>query len=229
MTGASTERVLVALLGLTFVTGIVDAISFIGLGHVFTANMTGNVVLLGFALAGATGLSITRSSLSLAAFLAGAVIGGRFALVMTYAPRRRWLVTAGIAETTMMIIAACVADRLDPGADVASARLYVVIALTAAAMGLRTATVRRLGVADMTTTVLTQTLAAVAADSSLAGGSNPRAGRRVAAVLLMLAGAAIGVLLVRGGLVLPLAVSAVCGFSAWAYAATAPPIAGERG
>src|SRR5262249_15723409 len=67
---------LVALLALTFVTGIVDAVSYLGLGHVFTANMTGNVVLLGFAVAGASGLSVPRSSLSLLGFLAGAVCGG---------------------------------------------------------------------------------------------------------------------------------------------------------
>src|SRR5262249_59224931 len=71
------RQLLVVLLALTFVTGIVDAVSYLGLGHVFTANMTGNVVLLGFAVAGASGLSVTRSSLSLVAFLAGAVCGGR--------------------------------------------------------------------------------------------------------------------------------------------------------
>jgi len=40
----------VVLLALTGVTGLVDAISFLGLGSIFTANMTGNVVLLGFAI-----------------------------------------------------------------------------------------------------------------------------------------------------------------------------------
>jgi hypothetical protein len=36
-----------ALLVLTFTTGLVDAVSFLGLGHVFTTNMIGNIVLLG--------------------------------------------------------------------------------------------------------------------------------------------------------------------------------------
>jgi hypothetical protein len=71
------NRVLMALLYLfTFVTGLVDAVSFIGLGHVFTANMTGNVVFLGFAAAGTRGLSVWRSLAALATFLIGASIGG---------------------------------------------------------------------------------------------------------------------------------------------------------
>jgi uncharacterized membrane protein YoaK (UPF0700 family) len=84
-----------------------------------------------------------------------------------------------------------------------------VIVLTALAMGLRNATVRRLAVPDLTTTVLTQTLTDVAADSSVAGGDNPRTGRRVASVALMFAGAAVGTLLLRRGLALPLIVGAV--------------------
>jgi uncharacterized membrane protein YoaK (UPF0700 family) len=76
-------------------------------------------------------------------------------------------------------------------------------------MGLRNATVRRLAVPDLTTTVLTRTLTSVAADSSVAGGDNPRIGRRVASVALMFAGAAVGTLLSRRGLALPLIVGAV--------------------
>src|SRR6202158_1176067 len=66
-----------ALLGMTAVTGLVDAISFLSLGRVFTANMTGNIVLLAFATAHVSGLSIPRSSTALLAFLLGAVLGGR--------------------------------------------------------------------------------------------------------------------------------------------------------
>src|SRR5882762_10051169 len=65
------------LLGMTVVTGLVDAVSFLSLGRVFTANMTGNVVLLAFATARVPGLSITLSLTALAAFLSGAVLGGR--------------------------------------------------------------------------------------------------------------------------------------------------------
>jgi uncharacterized membrane protein YoaK (UPF0700 family) len=77
MQEARQERTLPLLLYLfTSVTGLVDAVSYIALGHVFTANMTGNIVLLGFALAGVPGLSALRSLAALAAFLVGALIGG---------------------------------------------------------------------------------------------------------------------------------------------------------
>src|SRR2546422_5798422 len=71
------SRLATALLVLTAATGLIDAVSYLALGHVFTANMTGNVVFLAFAIAGAPGLSIPRSLVSLGAFLAGAVAGGR--------------------------------------------------------------------------------------------------------------------------------------------------------
>ncbi len=64
------------LLAMTAVSGIVDAVSFIALGHVFTANMTGNIVFLGFAIGGVAGLSMWRSLLALAFFMSGAVLGG---------------------------------------------------------------------------------------------------------------------------------------------------------
>jgi len=66
-----------ALPGMTAVTGLVDAVSFLSLGHVFTANMTGNVVLLAFATAHVSGLSIARSLTELFAFLVGTILGGR--------------------------------------------------------------------------------------------------------------------------------------------------------
>ena len=198
-----------ALLALTAVTGIVDAVSFLGLGHVFTANMTGNVVLLGFAVAGASGLSMARSSTSLVAFLVGAAVGGRLAVAMAAASRRRWLLTVALSEALLLFTAAIAAIEFDIGSATPPSRLYTVIILTALAMGLRNATVRRLAVPDLTTTVLTRTLTGVAADSSVAGGDNPRIGRRVASISLMFAGAAVGTLLLRWGLALPLVVGAV--------------------
>jgi uncharacterized membrane protein YoaK (UPF0700 family) len=68
---------------LTVVSGLVDAVSYLGLGHVFTANMTGNVVLLGFAAAGAPGFSIPASLASLGSFLVGAACAGRLSLHIT--------------------------------------------------------------------------------------------------------------------------------------------------
>src|SRR5438046_8904080 len=86
------------LLGLTVVTGLVDAVSYLALGHVFTANMTGNVVFLGFAAAGGNGLSAPRSGTAVVAFLLGAVIGGRMATGLSGGPRHRWTGVAFGAE-----------------------------------------------------------------------------------------------------------------------------------
>src|SRR2546423_8719 len=88
----SPEPVLLPLLlGLTVVTGFVDAVSYLALGHVFTANMTGNVVFLGFAMARAPGLSIGRSGAALGAFVIGAIIGGRLAARMGSGSRHGWM------------------------------------------------------------------------------------------------------------------------------------------
>jgi uncharacterized membrane protein YoaK (UPF0700 family) len=83
------------------------------------------------------------------------------------------------------------------------------VASTAFAMGLRNAVVRKLGVADLTTTVLTLTIAGLAADSTLAGDNNPHWRRRFAAIVCMLAGAAAGALLLRFSLAAPLLVCGV--------------------
>jgi Protein of unknown function (DUF1275) len=67
------------LLVLTFTTGLVDAVSYLGLGRVFTANMTGNIVLLAFGVAGSGGLPVVAPLISLGAFLVGAGGGGLLA------------------------------------------------------------------------------------------------------------------------------------------------------
>jgi uncharacterized membrane protein YoaK (UPF0700 family) len=193
------------LLGLSAVTGIIDATSYLALGHVFTANMTGNIALLGFALAQAQGLSVARSGAALLAFLAGAVLGGRMAERMRTVPRHRWTGAAFGAEAALYVGATWAVLGQGSG-GLGSASLYAVIVLTGLAMGIRNATVRKLGVPDLTTTVLTLTLAALAADSVLAGGSNQGWSRRAASVVSVLAGAAMGAWLLRFSVAWPLAV-----------------------
>ncbi|MBN9658084.1 MAG: DUF1275 domain-containing protein [Acidobacteria bacterium] len=212
-----------ALLLLTFSTGLIDAVSFLGLGHVFTANMTGNIVFLGFAAAGAPGLSIFRSLASLGMFLLGGLAGGRLAKAMASHAIPQWLVTAVLTEAGLLLAAALAAIGFDISSGNPVSSVYAVIALTALAMGLRNATVRRLAVPDLTTTVLTLTLTGIAADSSLAGGGNLRITRRLASVGLMFAGAAAGALLLRFGLAVPLAVSGgIALLAAALFSATAP-------
>jgi len=187
-----------SLLVLTATTGLIDAVSVLALGRVFTANMTGNIVFLGFALAAVPGFSPSRSLLALGAFLVGAVVGGRLG-VRFAGSRRRWLLVAGLTEALLLFAAGLFAVGFDARALALDPRVNALIALTAVAMGVRNATVRRLAVSDLTTTVLTLTLTGLGADSSLAGGSNPRLARRLASVCAMLGGAVIGGLLVRSG------------------------------
>ena len=192
-----------ALLALTFTTGVVDAVCFLGLGRVFTANMTGNVVLLGFGLAGTDGLPVLAPLVSLAAFAGGAAVGGM-------AIRRRATVgpallgAALLGEAALAGIAAIVAASSDvhAGSFVAG----VVIALLASAMGLRNAVVRKLAIPELTTTVLTMTVTGLAADGPAAAKANVR---RLSAVAAMLLGALAGALLVKHTLWVPLALVAV--------------------
>ena len=193
------------LLLLTVTTGLVDAVSFLGLGHIFTANMTGNVVFLAFAIAGAHGISASASVLALACFLVGAGSGGRLARKMEPTPRR-WLVIASGGEALLLAGAAAMAIGVPINGSFV--QIWPIVALTAGAMGIRNATVRRLGVADLTTTVLTLTLTGLAADSSLAGGTNPRPTRRIGSLVALFGGALLGAALVlHVGLVSPLVIA----------------------
>lgn len=201
-----------ALIALTFTTGLIDGVSYLALGHVFTANMTGNIVLLGFGIAGSGGLPVVAPIVSLAAFLLGAGVGG--VIVKRVADRHEQLVTSALGiEVTLIAIAAVVAATatVQPG-DVAG---YVLIALMAFAMGVRNAAIRRIAVPDLTTTVLTMTLTGLAADSRPAGGSGKGSARRITAVVAMLVGAVCGGLLLKTELWAPLALAAGLALATW--------------
>ena len=194
-----------ALLVLTVSTGLVDAVSYLGLGRVLTANMTGNIVLLGFGIAASGGLPVVAPLVSLGAFLVGSAFGG--GLAVRIGDRHAEHITRALGIETGLILAAAIvaaAANVEPSTFWGCA----VIALLALGMGVRNATVRRLGVADLTTTVLTMTLTGLAADSRVAGGSGGGSVRRIAAVLAMLLGAIAGALLLKISLALPLLAAA---------------------
>lgn len=219
------------LLLLSVTTGLVDAISVLGLGKVFTANMTGNIVFLGFAAAGTPGFLVAPYLVAIVSFLSGALVAGRTGKAHAGRPLRRWLLIAALIEAGLFWIAAVVALGFDVASQTPGASLYAIIALTGLAMGFRNATIRQLKVPDLTTTVLTLTLTGLAADSSLAGGANPNWRRRVGGVLAILAGAALGaVLVMRMGLAFPLALTGalvLAGTAACArHPAAAEPAAG---
>jgi uncharacterized membrane protein YoaK (UPF0700 family) len=195
-----------ALLALTFTTGLVDAASYLGLGKVFTANMTGNVVLLGFGVAGAGGLPVVAPLISLGAFLVGSAGGGLLASRIADRRRAHLGYALGI-EVSLLVAAAILAVTF--GAHRSALQRDVVITLLAVAMGVRNATSRRIGIPDLTTTVLTGTLTNLAADLPVFGGSGRGTPRQLSAVLAMLSGAVVGALLVKSELYLPLALAAV--------------------
>ncbi|HVI56198.1 MAG TPA: YoaK family protein [Luteibacter sp.] len=204
MTDRDPLVVLLTLLSLT--TGLVDATSVLGLGKVFTANMTGNVVFLGFAAAGAHGFQWQLYVLALAAFGIGAIGSGRLGRFFVDRSRRRWLVVSASIEASLFWIAA-VCAFVAPG-DIGPGLRLTLVALVAIAMGARNATVRQLNVPDLTTTVVTRTITGLAADSRLAGGPGQNLGRRLRAILSLFVGAAVGAFMVlRWGLAPPLALA----------------------
>jgi uncharacterized membrane protein YoaK (UPF0700 family) len=200
-----------ALLVLTLTTGVIDAASYLGLGHVFTANMTGNIVLLGFGIAGGSGLPVIAPLVSLAAFLTGAVLGGRMAGAIP--ARTLHFSRSMLIEIGVVLLAAVIALVFEIAPDRISGDL--VIALLAFGMGVRNATVRRLKVADLTTTVLTMTLTGLAADSPLSAGDGAGSWRRIAAVMAMLAGAIVGALLLKVHLALVLGLACLLAIVTW--------------
>lgn len=213
------------LLVLTLTTGVIDAACYLGLGRVFAANMTGNVVLLGFGIAGATGLPVVAPLVSLLAFLAGAVVGGRMGSNLP--PKETHLGRAMMIEITLIALATLLAIVFDITPDHFSGDL--IIALLAFAMGARNATVRRLKITDLSTTVLTMTLTGLAADSQLAGGDGKGNWRRGIAVASMLIGAVVGALLVKADLALVLLAAGLLTLVTWLVFMPAAITSGDPG
>lgn len=195
------------LVAMTLVSGLLDAFSYLVLGHVFVANMTGNVLFIAFALAGEPGFSIASSLIALGSFGLGSLVGGLLGSRLgDHRGRLLWTAT-GIQA---LFLASAVVLSVLAGNPVQAGYGYLLIISLGIAMGLQNATARKLGVPDLTTTVLTLTITGMVADSRWAGGSGSKAGRRLISVLAMFAGALIGVLMIlHSSVVYPLVVAAV--------------------
>jgi uncharacterized membrane protein YoaK (UPF0700 family) len=190
----SERSTVVALLLLTFATGLVDAISVLVLGHVFVANMTGNVVFLGFWFVPHSGVDMVAAILSFVSFLVGAVLGGRFARHFDYEVRV-WLTAALGTEVVLLFVLAVLA-----GTGVVNYHdngKLVLIAGLAVTFGAQNAAARQFGVQELSTTVLTSTLVGIGVDSRLAGGTGEREKLRYTVVLTLCAGAMVGATLTR--------------------------------
>lgn len=197
----------ILLVGMTVVTGLVDSFSYLALGHVFVANMTGNVVFLAFALVGAGGFSVAVSLVAMGAFIVGALGGGAFRSHLGSRLTRQVAVAAAVE---LVLLATAAVLSATAGGSLQGFVRYGLVAVLAAALGLQNATARGLAVPDLTTTVLTLTITGLAADARAIGGSGSRAGRRLISVGAMLGGAVLGgVLVVHGQVTSTLVVAAI--------------------
>lgn len=184
------------MLILTVVTGLVDAFSYLLLGHVFVANMTGNVVFMGFAFAGAATFSTLASAVALLSFGAGALAGG---IVVHRARAHRGLqLQHALLVETAFVTAAMIVTLISGGPYTGGVR-YALIMLLGVGLGVQNAAVRALAVPDLTTTVVTRTLTGAVADSRLAAGPGSRAGRRLLSAGALLVGAFLGALVLLNG------------------------------
>lgn len=183
-----------ALLLLTFATGLVDAVSVLILGHVFVANMTGNVIFLGFWFVPHSGVDLTAAVVAFAGFLAGTVLSGRFARHLA-AETRLWLTVALGVEAVLLLTLSILAGA--GGLDYNDNGKLILIAGLAMAFGSQNAAARQFGVQELSTTVLTSTIVGIGVDSRLAGGTGDREKLRYTVIFTMLGGAVIGATMTR--------------------------------
>jgi uncharacterized membrane protein YoaK (UPF0700 family) len=177
------------LLLLTFATGLVDAVSVLVLGHVFVANMTGNVIFLGFWFVPHSGVDMMAAVVAFVCFVVGTVLGGRLARHLDH-DVRRWLVVAlGMEVLVLTVLAALAGSGIVHYHD--NGKLAVIAGL-AVTFGSQSATARQFGIQELSTTVLTSTIVGIGFDSRLAGGTGQREKLRYAVVLTMCGGAILG-------------------------------------
>ncbi|TJZ43481.1 DUF1275 domain-containing protein [Streptomyces piniterrae] len=184
------------LLCLTVTTGVLDAVSFLTLGQVFAAMQTGNLLFLGFGIAGQGGLQVALTAVSLGAFALGAVLGARLESSL-YARQHWWFPYGLLAEAVLLAGAAAAASGAGPSPGLPLGRRCVVIGLMAVAMGLRNVTALRVAAPGLTTTVQTRVITSLAGGSALGhdsrlGYGGHAVGRRLASVGALLAGGLLG-------------------------------------
>jgi uncharacterized membrane protein YoaK (UPF0700 family) len=184
----------VCLLLLTFSTGLVDAISVLVLGHVFVANMTGNVIFLGFWFAPRTVVDMTAALVAFVSFVTGAILGGRLSRHLDGDVRRWFTVALGIEVVTLATLSILSGSGVLDYHDNTKLILIAGLALT---FGSQAATARQFGIQELSTTVLTTTIVGIGFDSRVAGGTGQREKLRYGVVLTMCAGALVGATLTR--------------------------------
>jgi uncharacterized membrane protein YoaK (UPF0700 family) len=202
----SERLTVVCLLLLTFSTGIVDAISVLVLGHVFVANMTGNVIFLGFWFVPHTVVDVTAALVAFVSFVAGAILGGRLSRHLDD-DVRRWLTVALGIEVAILVTLSILSGT--GVLDYHDNTKLILIAGLAVTFGSQNATARQFGIQELSTTVLTTTIVGIGFDSRLAGGTGRREKLRYSVVLTMCAGAMAGATVTRWAVAPVIALAAV--------------------
>lgn len=197
---------LLVTITLTFVTGIVDAVGYLGLDRVFTGNMTGNIVILGMGVAGADDLPVLGPAIALAGFTAGAFAAG---LALRSRPAAGWdtRITVLLGAGALVLVALTVAVVVTGDSPAATGQVIIATAV-AAVMGQQAMVARALAVKDMTTVVVTSTLASLAGETWPGGVRGALRNRRLAAILMIFLGAVAGAVLLRLHIAVPLGLAA---------------------
>ncbi len=201
----NSRLMLMALSLLTFSTGLIDAATVLG-SSVFAANMTGNLVFLGFSLGGSADYSVPSSLSAIFGFLLGAFVAGH--LIRDKLTARKSGLTLGI-QTVFILLGAGLAWLTKAGESDSWGR-WLMLMLLGIAMGLQnTISIKKSALDDMKTTVMTLTLAGMAAD--LGRGKTDKVGVRLLSVLLLVVGAVTGALIYySAGLVATILATALC-------------------
>ena len=190
---------------ITAICGLIDAVCFLALGHVFAEMMTGNLLLLAFSIGTGNVLAGSRHYVpAILAFVLGALLGGR----LLRGPQKMQERRIGFAVEWAVLVAATILAALTEPNDV-NVPGQVVVAFLSFAMGIQNAMIRVHGVPDLATNVMTVTFTAFIADSKMAGGDNRNWRRRVHSVALFCISAAVGALLLQYGVVWPLVAASV--------------------
>lgn len=209
----------VLLVCLTFASGAVDAFSLLGLGRVFTALMSGNVILLGLAAGSSAGSRALRSAVALVVYAVAVFAATRF--MRNRGNPRLWppamtvvLVWEAVAQAGLL--AGWVGASGHPNA----AFEVILVGVSAFAMGLQAGAVARLGVAGVTTTYVTGTLTRLIGELALGSGKHREIVRWGSVLGALLFGALCSALLMSGARqvapALPLAITLlVIGVAVW--------------
>lgn len=195
MTDQRDRRYVAGLLVLTVATGVVDAVSYLALDQVFTGNMTGNVLFVGFGVAGAGGVPLLNNAVALGSFAVGATLCGAFLRRRDDGVRMPRAGLLALGGGAVLVLAG--ASLWLAAGDLPRGWVLVVTAALAVVMGGQAVAVRGARVQDLSTVVVTTTLVNLALRSPLAGGTGEGSARRAGAVLAMGTGAAVGAVVVR--------------------------------